>query len=211
MVAVVIPKLDETTEAVTVERWLVREGERVEQGQAVCEVETDKALVPVEAPAAGTLRRQLVAAGTEAPPLTVVALVGDPGEPAPEAGSFARAGGGAESAMPASGAPAAVGPPSGGPPSGARSAATPAGSSPAPPDSSPTSSAPPGASVTPASAPLASEPLASGPPPSAASPAPASPRARRLAEELGVDLRTVAGTGPGGKITDRDVQRVAGV
>lgn len=189
MVEVVIPKLDETTEAVTVERWLVREGERVEQGQAICEVETDKALVPVEAPAAGTLRRQLVAAGTEAPPLTVVALVGDPGEPAPEAGSFARAGGGAEPAMSASGGPA----------SGARAAATAAGSSPLPPDSSPTSSAPPGASVTPASA----APTASTPP--------ASPRARRLAEELGVDLRTVAGSGPGGKITDRDVQRVAGV
>lgn len=172
MVEVVIPKLDETTEAVTVERWLVREGERVEQGQAICEVETDKALVPVEAPAAGTLRRQLVAAGTEAPPLTVVALVGDPGEPAPVAGSFARAGGGAETAMLASGAPA----------SGAPAAATPAGLSPPPPDSSLTSSTPL-----------------------------ASPRARRLAEELGVDLRTVAGTGPGGKITDRDVQRVAGV
>ena len=194
MVEVVIPKLDETTEAVTVERWLVREGERVEQGQAICEVETDKALVPVEAPAAGTLRRQLVAAGTEAPPLTVVALVGDPGEPAPVAGSFARAGGGAESAMPASGAPA-----SGGPASGAQAAASAAASSPPPPDSSLTSSAPPAASVAPASAaPTASAVLA-------------SPRARRLAEDLGVDLRAVAGTGPGGKITDRDVQRVAGV
>ena len=104
MVEVVIPKLDETTEAVTVERWLVQEGERVEQGQAICEVETDKALVQVESPAAGTLRRQLVAAGAEAPPLTAVALVGDPGEPVPEAGPFARSGGGPESAAPPSGA-----------------------------------------------------------------------------------------------------------
>ena len=164
MVEAVIPKLDETTEIATVERWLVREGERVEQGQAICEVETDKALVQVEAPAAGTLRRQLIAAGTEVPPLTVVALVGDPGEPVPAVDPFGRARGGAQSAAPNAGAEAA------------------ASTTPAPPTPAPTASAGPAA----------------------------SPRARRLAAELGVDLGTVTGTGPGGKITDRDVQRAAG-
>ena len=159
MVEAVIPKLDETTEAATVERWLVQEGERVEQGQPICEVETDKALVQVEAPAAGTLRRQLIAAGTEVPPLTIVALVGDPAEPLPEVDPFARTAGAQSSA------------PSAGPPAAAQPAA------------------------------------ASGAPASAGSAA--SPRARRLAEELGVDLGTVTGTGPGGKITDRDVQQAA--
>lgn len=167
MVEAVIPKLDETTEVATVERWLVREGERVEQGQAICEVETDKALVQVEAPAAGTLRRQLIAAGTEVPPLTVVALVGDPGEPVPAVDPFGRARGGAQSAAPNAGAEAAA-------------STTPA--TPAPPTQAPPTSAGPAA----------------------------SPRARRLAAELGVDLGTVTGTGPGGKITDRDVQRAAG-
>lgn len=166
MVEAVIPKLDETTEVATVERWLVREGERVEQGQAICEVETDKALVQVEAPAAGTLRRQLIAAGTEVPPLTVVALVGDPGEPVPAVDPFGRARGGAQSAAPNAGAEAAA-------------STTPA--TPAPPTQAPPTSAGPAA----------------------------SPRARRLAAELGVDLGTVTGTGPGGKITDRDVQRAA--
>ena len=161
MVEAVIPKLDETTEVATVERWLVQEGERVEQGQPICEVETDKALVQVEAPAAGTLRRQLIAAGTEVPPLTIVALVGDPAEPVPEVDPFARTAGGSQPAAPAVGAPAAA-------PSAAPSAA----------------------------------PVSGG--------TAASPRARRLAEELGVDLDTVTGTGPGGKITDRDVQRAAG-
>ena len=169
MVEAVIPKLDETTEIATVERWLVREGERVEQGQAICEVETDKALVQVEAPAAGTLRRQLIAAGTEVPPLTVVALVGDPGEPVPAVDPFGRARGGAQSAAPNAGAEAAA-------------STTPAPPTQAPPTQAPTASAGPAA----------------------------SPRARRLAAELGVDLGTVTGTGPGGKITDRDVQRAAG-
>ena len=160
MVEAVIPKLDETTEAATVERWLVQEGERVEQGQPICEVETDKALVQVEAPAAGTLRRQLIAAGTEVPPLTIVALVGDPAEPLPEVDPFARTAGGPQSAAPAAAGPAAT-------PSAAQS-----------------------------SAPAGGRPVA-------------SPRARRLADKLGVDLGTVTGTGPGGKISDRDVQQAA--
>ena len=154
MVEAVIPKLDETTEIATVERWLVQEGERVEQGQPICEVETDKALVQVEAPAAGTLRRQIIPAGTEVPPLTIVALVGDPAEPIPEVDPFARTAGGSQAAAAPAGTPAAA----------------------------------------PATTPSSAGPVA-------------SPRARRLAEELGVDLGTVTGTGPGGKITDRDVQR----
>ena len=154
MVEAVIPKLDETTEIATVERWLVHEGERVEQGQPICEVETDKALVQVEAPAAGTLRRQIIPAGTEVPPLTIVALVGDPADPIPEVDPFARTAGGSQSAAAPAGTPAAA----------------------------------------PATTPSSAGPVA-------------SPRARRLAEELGVDLGTVTGTGPGGKITDRDVQR----
>ncbi|MDE0222781.1 MAG: E3 binding domain-containing protein [Spirochaetaceae bacterium] len=160
MVEAVIPKLDETTEVATVERWLVQEGEWVEQGQPICEVETDKALVQVEAPAAGTLRRQLIAAGTEVPPLTIVALVGNPSEPVPEVDPYARTAGSQSSA------PSAEGP-----------------------------AAPPSAAQP--SAPASGRPIA-------------SPRARRLAEELGVDLGTVTGTGPGGKITDHDVQRAAG-
>jgi pyruvate dehydrogenase E2 component (dihydrolipoamide acetyltransferase) len=156
MVEAVIPKLDETTEVATVERWLVQEGDGVEQGQAICEVETDKALVQVEAPVAGTLRRQLIPAGTEVPPLTIVALVGDPAEPIPEVDPFARTAGGSQAAAPTAGVRAAA------------------------PSAAPTSAGPV-----------------------------ASPRARRLAEDLGVDLGTVTGTGPGGKITDRDVQRAA--
>ena len=38
----------------------------------------------------------------------------------------------------------------------------------------------------------------------------ATPLVRRIAQELGVDLATVAGTGPGGRVTEEDVRRAAG-
>jgi pyruvate dehydrogenase E2 component (dihydrolipoamide acetyltransferase) len=47
-------------------------------------------------------------------------------------------------------------------------------------------------------------------PPKAAGRVMASPRAKKLAEELGVDLAALTGTGPGGKITEQDVQKAAG-
>lgn len=162
MVEVVIPKLDETTEVATVERWLVQEGDPVHQGQAICEVETDKAIVQVESPAAGILRRQLIPVGTEVPPLTVVALLGDKGEPVPEIDPSARTDFTQEAVV-----------------SGAKTTSTPI----ATPSPDPATTAGSGA----------------------------SPRARRLAKELGVDIGSVNGTGPGGKITDRDVQAAAGV
>ncbi len=52
-------------------------------------------------------------------------------------------------------------------------------------------------------------PEAAAPRPAAAGPVPASPSTRRLARELGVDLRTVSGSGPGGRVTAEDVRRAA--
>ena len=161
MFEAIIPKLDETTELATVERWLVQEGEQVEIGQPICEVETDKALVQVEAPAAGIVCRQLIPAGRQVPPLTIVALVGDPDEPVPEVDPFGRTAGHIHATRPPVSAPDA---------------------------------GLPSAQLTRTSS----------------SGVVVSPRAKRLASELGVELATVTGTGPDGKITDRDVQRAAG-
>jgi pyruvate dehydrogenase E2 component (dihydrolipoamide acetyltransferase) len=68
-----------------------------------------------------------------------------------------------------------------------------------------------------APAPAAAPAAASTKPPAAAPPArveggpvPATPATRRLARELGVDLRRVRGTGPGGRVTDDDVRAAAG-
>ena len=50
-----IPKLGQTVEEVTLVDWLVKDGDKVSQGQPVMEVETDKAVFPVEANARGTI------------------------------------------------------------------------------------------------------------------------------------------------------------
>ncbi len=82
-------------------RWLKAEGERVQKGDVLAEIETDKATVEVEAPAAGLVRRQLVSEGTAVPvgtPIAILAEADEPiadlaaGAPAPAAVSRAEAG-----------------------------------------------------------------------------------------------------------------------
>ena len=90
MTEVTVPVMDETTESVTVAGWLVVEGSAVSNGETLCQVETDKATVDIETTVAGVLRRQLVKTGDVVPPLTVVALVGDPHEPLPTVDPFYR-------------------------------------------------------------------------------------------------------------------------
>jgi len=74
--------------------------------------------------------------------------------------------------------------------------------------SAPTRSAPAVAARTPAPAPADTKAPAA--PPADGSPVPATPSTRRLARELGVDLRAVRSSGPGGRITDDDVRGAAG-
>jgi pyruvate dehydrogenase E2 component (dihydrolipoamide acetyltransferase) len=71
-----IPKLGQTVEEVTLIDWLVEDMARVEQGQPILEVETDKAIFPVEANASGYLHRGPFKKGDVLPVVTVVALIG---------------------------------------------------------------------------------------------------------------------------------------
>ncbi len=77
---VFIPKLGQTVEEVTLIKWLVADGTRVEQGQEILEVETDKAVFTVEAPARGFLHIGPYPEGSVVPVLTVVAVIGKPEE-----------------------------------------------------------------------------------------------------------------------------------
>lgn len=71
-----IPKLGQTVEEVTLVNWLVKDGEKVEQGQEVLEVETDKAVFNVEAVDKGYIHIGPFKEGDVVPVLTVVAVIG---------------------------------------------------------------------------------------------------------------------------------------
>ncbi|MGQ9629220.1 MAG: pyruvate dehydrogenase complex dihydrolipoamide acetyltransferase [bacterium] len=77
---VVIPRLSDTMQEGTILKWLKREGERVEAGEAIAEVETDKAVMEMEAYASGSLLKILVGEGKSAPVGGTVAIVGEEGE-----------------------------------------------------------------------------------------------------------------------------------
>ncbi len=73
-----IPKLGQTVEEVTIVNWLVEDGAKVEQGQVLIEVETDKAVFPVEATASGYLHRGPFKEGDVVPVVTTIAIIGAP-------------------------------------------------------------------------------------------------------------------------------------
>lgn len=204
---IIIPKLGMTMEEGTVAEWLVPDGAEVQAGQPVYRLETEKIEMEVEAEAAGTVRH-VVAAGTTLPPGAVVGYVLAAGEALPETVAVPSA------------PPRAAGPPAteaGEPPQaepGTRVPASPAArrlAAEAGLDLATIPGTGPGGRVTEADVIAVRD---RRPPTAAPTTAPgqevaASPLARRLAAELGIDLSTVTGTGPGGRITKEDVEAAA--
>jgi pyruvate dehydrogenase E2 component (dihydrolipoamide acetyltransferase) len=191
---VVMEALSPTMEEGRLVEWRKREGDAVAIGDVLAEVETDKAVMELVARAGGTLLKQVVPAGATVPVSELVALIGEPGEAV-------------DNGKPA---PAA-------PPTGAQQGTQPAPGSnrpesmpPAPPAAAASESA--GPSTESASSRTASAPASA--PPAVRAPAPvqpagrlkASPLARRIAAERGIDLGTVAGSGPEGRIVLRDLE-----
>lgn len=189
MADVTMPRLSDTMEEGKILRWLKREGDRVEAGELLVEVETDKADMEVESSASGVLKQVRLAEGETAPVGAVIAVI--------EAGN-----GKAESAAPprASADRPAPPAPKASPPTATRPAA------PAARAERPATSAAAAAMPT-APASTASRPAPAARPAAARNGEPkVSPLARALADELGIDLGTVRGTGPAGRITRRDVE-----
>ena len=114
-VEIPMPRLSQTTDEVRLIRWLVKEGDRVSKGQALCEVENDKTTMEVESFAAGTVLRLAGQPDSAISSGTVIAVLGEPGERVPAAS------GAAASAAPA--AAASVGQPAPAEPAAARPAA----------------------------------------------------------------------------------------
>lgn len=73
--SVILPKLGLTMDEGKLVAWLKKEGERIEAGEILFEVETDKATMEVETPVAGYVRKLLAAAGETVPVAQVIALI----------------------------------------------------------------------------------------------------------------------------------------
>jgi pyruvate dehydrogenase E2 component (dihydrolipoyllysine-residue acetyltransferase) len=153
--SVVMPALEMAQETGKLVSWRKKEGDRVAKGEPLLEIETDKAVMEVEAPADGILVGVKAAEGAVIPVGQTIAWIVSPGETPPR-------------------------------------------------DNQPLSSAPvtraksEGGSLTASAAKAPGQIAATG--------AKISPKARRLAKELGVDITTLDGSGPGGEILASDVQ-----
>jgi len=76
-----MPRLSETGDSGTILKWLVEPGASVRKGEIVVHVESDKAVVELEAPISGQVQRICFTAGDLVPAGAVLALLGDPGAP----------------------------------------------------------------------------------------------------------------------------------
>ncbi|MGA2111988.1 MAG: dihydrolipoamide acetyltransferase family protein [Anaerolineales bacterium] len=162
---VIMPKLGFDMAEGTLIRWLRAEGEEIRKGEALAEIETDKATVEVESTWEGIVRKLLVEAGATVPVGIPIAVIGTRDEKIELESLVGRAEKVGEAGA------------------GARPTQEARTSAPAP------------------SSLLGDEPQRVGL-------VHASPLARKMAEESGIDLGRLKGTGPGGRITKRDLQAV---
>ncbi|MBA3868325.1 MAG: 2-oxo acid dehydrogenase subunit E2 [Anaerolineae bacterium] len=154
--AVLMPKLGNSVESSIIVSWLKHPGDAVNQGEVICSIETDKAVMDIESPAAGTLIDIFFKEGADVPVQTVIAAIGEAGE-------------NIEGIRPGSAEPTAEKTPG-----------------PAAPGPEPT----PTAAIQSNNSDIKA----------------ISPRARGLAERKELDWADIQGTGPGGRIIERDVQ-----
>lgn len=179
MLPIKVPPLGESIVEATVSRWHKNEGDAVAAGDTLVELDTDKITVEVPALKPGVLVKRAAAEGDVVHVDDVLGEIDETAVPA--------ATGATQAAAPAAKAPAAAAPP--------------AATSPAAP---PTTTAPAAPPVTTA-APAAPPPRAAPQPAVASGEVKSSPAARRIAEERGIDIAAVAGTGRGGVVSKPDV------
>jgi pyruvate dehydrogenase E2 component (dihydrolipoyllysine-residue acetyltransferase) len=158
---VILPRLGQGMESGTIVRWLKSEGDAVEKGEPLFELDTDKVTQEVEAEASGVLLKIVVPEG-EVPVGTAVAYVGEAGEevPAQAVASVGQAGTGTDRPQEET-----------------------------PPQEVPVPQVAPATTTTNGGR------------------VKASPLARRIARERGIDLASLSGTGPEGRIVAEDIER----
>ena len=82
--AIRVPDLGTTVDEITIVAWLVEKGERVERGDFLAEIETDKATCELESASEGVLLKQMVPAGETAQKGDILAYIGEAGETVPD-------------------------------------------------------------------------------------------------------------------------------
>lgn len=150
---VIMPKQGNSVESCVIVEWKKQVGETVEQGEVLCEIETDKAVMEVESPASGILLVTYFPSGAEVAVMTPIAVVGEAGEVVEEVKPAHQRPGVLEQAV------------------------------------------------------VVHQKSAQPQPLRSTHPKPISPRARRLAREQGIGVGEVQGSGPGGRVLERDVLR----
>ena len=176
-IEILMPALSPTMEEGNLTKWLVKEGDTVSSGDLLAEIETDKATMEVEAVEEGVLAKILVAEGTaEVKVNTPIAVLLEDDEDASVMDGYVAGGGSAPKAS----EPA---------------------STPAHPDES---RGPSDASAN--SGKSGVDPVVQRDERSTGDRIKASPLAKRLAKDAGIDLASVKGTGPNGRIVKADIE-----
>ena len=176
---VVMPKLSPTMEEGQLARWLKKEGDSVSMGEPLAEIDTDKATMEMQALSNGVLRKILINEGESAPLGQPIAIIGEADEDITELLKTATAGKPAQAA--------------------------------AAPEKLPGSDAAPAVEVPPKNQETPSPSVSTDgkKPQGSATPTGRiliSPIAARMAAEAGIDLNTLRGSGPGGRIVKSDVE-----
>jgi 2-oxoglutarate dehydrogenase E2 component (dihydrolipoamide succinyltransferase) len=190
MTDVIMPQMGESIAEGTVTKWLKKIGDSVKRDEPLFEISTDKVDAEIPAPTAGVLTEILIQAGATVEVGTVVGRIGAAGSPTP---------------TPTQAAPTA-----------APQTPTPAATSPARPAAGAPSQTTPAAPLAPAPASPAPAPSFSGGNVVPAQPregmttgelrmARSSPVVRKIAQEYGIDINDVPGTGLGGRVTREDI------
>jgi len=201
MTEVIMPKMGDGMEEGTLLEWLKKDGDRVKTGEVIGTIQTDKATLELEAPGTGTLTGFLLQGGETVPVGVPIAAILKDGESLP-------AGWGGKDVQPGSGetlkdvaAPHGTNPEADAPanaPIELQQAATKA-------------TRPEGASsefgINPETVPLEAKQPEPHEPGVGSTPGrvKASPLARKIASEKGIDLNSIQGSGPGGRIVEKDL------
>ncbi len=175
-----MPKFGQMTEESAIVEWLKKEGDKIAKGDILFTVETDKSVMEVESFEAGTLLKITVPPRVNVPVQSTVGFLGNPGE-----------------AIPAVTAPAPAAPKT-------AAAAAPEPGAPASGTARPEKVEK--RAVPEAGAPLAPAPLAPLPAPAAPALFRISPRAAALAKHSVIDATRIKGTGPEGRVVEKDVK-----